>query len=140
MQDNNNKKNRKDEIMDDVNWEKIAKDILKQEEVLKACNYPAPTPVLVTWKDGIYIGSIQDVAPGFSDEIVVLSKSTYKLPSDLVNAIRRSDKERLELVAEDNLGLDGRQHVLRRLGNRLVYMTSEQTEHMVKNLPDIYEI
>jgi hypothetical protein len=57
-----------------------------------------------------------------------------------VNAIRRSDKERLELVAEDNLGLDGRQHVLRRLGNRLVYMTSEQTEHMVKNLPDIYEI
>ena len=126
--------------MDNANWEERAKRLLEHWEMMKACIYPTPTPVFVTWKGSVYIGSIQDVAPEFSDEIVLLSKSSDKLPDDLVNAIRRLDDKRLELVAEDNLDLEGRQHVLRRLNDRLKYMTSEQIEHMLKHLPDIYEI
>lgn len=126
--------------MDNANWEEVAKNMLEQEKMLNIYNYPTPISVLITWKGGIYIGSIQEVSPEFSDEIVVLSKSSAKLPDDLVKAIRRLDSERLELVAEDSLDLRGRQHILRRLGDELVYMTSEQTKHMTERLPNIYEI
>lgn len=126
--------------MDNMNWDKIAKDILEQEKILKTCNYPAPTFVLVTWNGGVYIGSIQEVAPEFSDEIVVLSKSSCELHSDLVSTIRKLEENRLELVAEDSLDLVGRQHVLRRLEDKLTYMTSEQTKYMAEHLPNIYEI
>lgn len=126
--------------MDNINLEDIAKNILEKEKILKACNYPAPIHVLITWKDCVYIGSIQDVVPEFSDEIVLLSKSSYKLPDNLVNAIRKLDDKRLELGADESLDLNGRQHVLRRVENRLVFMTSEQTEHIVEHLPNIHEI
>lgn len=126
--------------MDNANWEEIAKNMLEQEKMLNIYNYPTPISVLITWKGCVYIGSIQEVSPEFSEEIVVLSKSSAKLPDDLVNAIRRLDSERLELVAEDSLDLRGRQHILRRLEDELVYMTSEQTKHMTEHLPNIYEI
>jgi hypothetical protein len=126
--------------MEEKNWEGIAKEILEKEKILKICNHPAPISVLITWKKNFYIGSIQEVASEFSDEIVLLSKSTYKLPDELVVALRKLDDERLELDAEDNLDLEGRQHVLRRLENRLVYMTNEQTKYMIKHLPNICEI
>jgi hypothetical protein len=139
---------RKDEIMDNVNleemenvnWEDLVTHILESEKALVARNYPPPAPALLTWKHDVYLGSIQEVAPSISGEIVLLSKSTYKLHCDLVTVIRKLDKKRLELVADESLDLSGRQHVLRRLENTLVYMTSEQTEYMTNNLPDIMEI
>jgi hypothetical protein len=126
--------------MDDLNWEDIAKNILEQEKRLKTYNYPAPISVLLTWREDVYIGSIQECAPGFSDEIVVLSKSTSKLPYDLVGAIRKLDEKRLELAADGSLDLEGRQHILRRLENRLILLTPEQTKHMVENMPNVVEI
>jgi len=126
--------------MNNINWEEIAKYILEKEEILKACNYPAPISVIITSKNNTYIGSIQNVVPEFSDEIVLLSKSSYKLPDDLVNAIRKLDSKRLELGVDESLDLNGRQHILRRVENILMYMTPEQTEHMVKHLPNIHEI
>lgn len=126
--------------MENTNWEEIAKSILEKEETLKTWNYPLPISVLITWKSGVYIGSIQEASPEFPDEIVLLSKSSYKLPDDLVNAIRKLDDKRLEFGADESLDLSGRQHILRRVENRLVYMTSEQTKYMVENLPNIHEI
>ena len=126
--------------MDNVNWEEVAKNILEQEKLLKTCNHPASISVLLTWREDVYIGSIQAAAPGFSDEIVVLSKSTYRLPGGLVSAIRKLDEKRLELTTDENLDLDGRQHVLRRVGNMLIYMTSEQLKYMTEHLPNIIEI
>lgn len=126
--------------MDNANWEEIAKDILEQEKMLKTCNHPVPISVLIAWKRDYYIGSIQLVAPEFSNEIILLSKSTYELPGELVSAIRKLDEKRLGLVADDSLDLYGRQHILRRLGNRLVLMTNEQTKYMVENIPNIIEI
>jgi hypothetical protein len=128
------------EEMGNINWEEMAKNILEKEKILKTCNYPVPISVLITHKGCVYIGSIQNVAPELSDEIVLLSKSSYKLPDELVNAIRKLDEKRLELDAEDSLDLNGRQHILRRVENRLIYMTSEQTKHIAEHLPNVYEL
>jgi hypothetical protein len=128
------------EEMENVNWEEVAGYILGQEKILKTLNFPAPISVLVTWNGDIYLGSIQKVALEFSDEIVVLSKTTHRLPNDLVSAIRKLDTGRLDLVAEDSLDLDGRQHILRIVGNELVYMTHEQTKYITENIPNICEI
>lgn len=130
----------KDKIMSNIDWEVIAENLLEQEKMLSVYNFPKPISVLVTWKNGVYIGSIQIVAPRFSEEIVVLSKSTDKLPEDLVNAIRKLDDKRVELVADDSLDLCGRQHILRRLEDKLVQMTFEQTRYMTEHLPKVVEI
>lgn len=126
--------------MENINWEEMAKYILEKEKILEYRNCPAPIRVLIRWKNDIYIGSIQYIEPEYSKQIVLLSKSTYKLPGELVNTIRKLDNERLELDAEESLDLSGRQHIVRRLENRLMYMTSEQTEHMMKNLPNIHDL
>lgn len=124
----------------EINWEAVAKSILQQEESIKHRIRPMSIGVLVTWKGNIYIGSIQEIAPEFSDEIILLSIPSMYLCEELVGTIRKLDKGRLEICADNYLDLYGRQHVLRRLGNRLTQMTSEQTKYMVENPPDIYEI
>lgn len=126
--------------MENINWEEIAKGILEKEEMLKTCNYPTPISILIAWNGGIYIGSIQNVAPELSDEIVILSKSSYKLPNDLVKEIRKLDDKRLELCADESLDLNGRLHILRRVENRLIHMAPEQIKHMIEHLPNIHEI
>ncbi len=84
-------------MKENINWEDIAKNLLEQE-----------------------------IVPGFSKEIVLLSKSSSHLNQELVSAIKKLDKERLELYIDDTIGLEGRQHVLRRLDDKLVYMTDRQ--------------
>ncbi len=120
-------------------WEQGAKELLEDEKRKRSLNKPEPVGVLVIWKDYTYIGSIQVIVPDFSKEIVVLSKSTIPLPVEFDNAIRKLDPGRLELEADDKLDLTGRQHVLRRIENRLTFMTPEQTSYMLKNPPRIYE-
>lgn len=126
--------------MHTTDWEKAAIYILEQEKVMNAFNCPESVGVVIKWKDDIYIGSIQEIVPEFSKEIILLSKSTNKLPDDLVKAIRKLDEKRLELYADESLDLDGRQHILRRVENRLILMDSQQTEYMMKNLPKVCEI
>ena len=124
----------------ETNWEEMAKSILEQEKLLRSYNYPEPIGVIVKWDDLSYIGSIQEIVQEFSKEIVLLSKSRYILPDKLMNAIRELDKERLELIADNSLDITGRQHILRRLDNRLTNMTEEQTRYMIEHSPDVHEI
>lgn len=124
----------------DINWEEIAKSLLMSIEAAKLYNYPEPTTVLITWKDRTYIGSVQDAAPKFSKEIVVLSKSSNPLSDNLVNAIKKLDQNILKLHADNLLDLDGRQHILRRLESKLTYMTKEQTAYMMEHPIIIHEI
>lgn len=125
---------------ENINWEEIAKNLLEQEKLAKQYNYPKPISAIIIWKGKSYIGSIQEIAPVLSKEIVLLSKSSSSLDKELIKAIKKLDKERLELLADDTIDLEGRQHVLRRLDNKLVYMTPEQTKYMMEHLPDIVEI
>ncbi len=126
--------------MNNTDWESAAKFILEQEKLLNSCNIPESTKAIIRWKGNIYIGSIQKIVPNFSKEIVLLSKSTHIIPDELVSIIKKLDKERLELDADESLDLYGRQHVLRLVENRLVYMTQEQTIYIVENPPNICEI
>ena len=125
---------------ENINWEEIAKNLLEQEKLVKQYNNPEPISVIIIWKGNNYIGSIQEIVPGFSKEIVLLSKSSSPLNKKLIDAIKKLDKERLELYAGDILDLEGRQHVLKRLDNKLVYMTEKQTKYMTEHLPNIVEI
>lgn len=124
----------------DTNWDEIAKSILEQEKSVSPYNVPEPISVLVKWKGNTYIGSIQLIAEKFSKEIVLLSKSTYILPEELVGAIKKLDKERLELYADESLDLEGRQHVIRKLDNILTFMTTQQTQYMIEHPPQVQEI
>ena len=125
-----------------INWEEIAKSLLEQEKFIKQYNHPESIGVIIVWKGNSYIGSIQKIVPGFSKDIVLLSKSSSPLCNELIDTIKKLDKERLELYAEDTLDLEGRQHVLRVLENenKLIYMSEEQTKYIYKHLPDIVEI
>lgn len=124
----------------ETKWTEMARSILEQEKLLRSSNYPEPIGVIVKWDDIPYIGSIQEIVPEFSKEIVLLSKSQYVLPDKLMDAIRELDKGRLELVVDSSLDLIGRQHILRRLDNRLTNMTEEQTKYMIEHHPDVLEI
>ena len=121
-------------------WEQGAKELLQDEIRKRSLNKPEPVGVLVIWQDYTYIGSIQVIVPDFSKEIVVLSKSTIPLPVEFDNAIRKLDLGRLELTADDKLDLIGRQHILRRVENRLTPMTPDQTAYMLLHPPVIFEI
>lgn len=124
----------------EAQWKEMARSILEQEKLSKSYNYPRPTSAIIKWNDLVYIGSIQEIVPEFSKEIVLLSKSRYILPDKLMNAIRELDKGRLELIADSFLDLIGRRHILRMLDNRLTNMTEEQTKYMIDHPPDVREI
>ena len=121
-------------------YEKIAQEFLRIEKNAKENCCPPQTCVTLSWRRGLYVGGIQEIAPEYSPEIVLLSKSDRQLPGLLIESIKRLGTERLELLADDSLDLNGRFHVLRRLENKLVLMTPEQTEYIAKNPPEIDEL
>ena len=121
-------------------WELVAKSLLQVEKSGKPKRYPEPTGVFVTWRGSAYIGSIQVIVPDFSKEIVVLSMTSSPPPVKLVDAMKRICPGRLELTADDMLDMIGRQHVLRRMENRLTLMTPDQTAYMLLHPPVIHEI
>lgn len=82
---------------------------------------------MVEWRDGIYIGHIQTIVPDYSSEIVSLSKTSRPLEEDFTRAVRRLDPSRLDLIADNELDLDGPHHLVRRVEKRLTIMTLEQT-------------
>lgn len=121
-------------------WEEVARNLLESERQARRYNVPEPLGVVLTWGNGQYIGSLQEIALNYSKEIVLLSKSSKPMQTPLVEAIRKLDQSRLEVTADQTLDLVGRQHVLRRLENNLTNMTPEQTEYVARNLPQVHEI
>ena len=99
-----------------------------------------PISIIISWRNKIYIGHIQIIVQDYSNEIVCLNKSSKPLIDGLYRAIINIDKERLNLVADNILDLTDRQHVLRRLENKLTYMTPEQTRYIAVNMPEIIEL
>jgi hypothetical protein len=125
---------------DDVNWEEIAINILKKEDITNKFTHPKPMSANIYWNDDFYVGSIQEIAPEFSKEIVLLSKSSKHYPRELAKALRKLDSGRLELFANDNLDLKGRQHVVRKIYDKLMYMTTDQIKFMMNYPMTIFEI
>ena len=125
---------------DDINLEEIARNILKKEDITNIFAYPKPMSANIYWKDDFYIGSIQEIVPEFSKEIVLLSKSSNHYPKELAHALRKLDSERLDLFADGNLDMKGRQHVVRKIGDKLMQMTTDQIKFMVNFPMKIFEI
>ena len=93
----------------------------------------------IIWRGKTYIGSIQDVAPEFSKEIILLSKTSYSLNEDVIDTMKIYVKKET-LYADDILDLEGRQHFVRKVGNKITFMTKEQTEYMLANPPLVEEV
>ncbi len=125
---------------DNINWEDIAKDIIKKVENTNIFTNPKPISANIYWKNDFYIGVIQEIVPEFSKEIVLLSKSSMHYPEKLAQALMRLDPGRIILFADSNLDLDGRQHIVRRIGDKIFHMTTEQTMFMMNFPMKVFEI
>ena len=101
---------------------------------------PYPTIILLKWREKDYLGSIQEITPTYSKEIVYLSKTSKPIPQELADALKRVEPTILELGAENFLDLEGRGHILRNLEGKLTIMTTEQTAYMLEHPIDITEI
>ena len=123
-----------------IKWEEIARNILKKEDITNILAHPKFMSANIYWKDDFYIGSVQEIVPEFSKEVVLLSKSSEHYPEELAQALRKLDSVRLDLFAEYNLDLEGRQHVVRKIGDKLMHMTTEQTKFMASFPMEIFEI
>jgi hypothetical protein len=123
-----------------INWEEIAKEIIKKVEITNTFTSPKTISANIYWKKDFYIGSIQEIVPEFSKEIVLLSKSSNHYPEELAKALMKFESGRIELFADNDLDLEGRQHVARRIGDKIVHMTIEQTLFMTNYPMKIFEI
>ena len=117
-------------------WKEIAKNFLKLEKESFEKNSPPPEGIVLLWKGKYYLGSLQKIA----EEIVLLSKTSYPVEEKLIQSILELQPDRPKIIADDHLDLEGRYHILRRVGNRLTECTPEQTEYILMNPPRILEI
>ena len=108
----------------------FARHYLAQEKQTLTRNVPPAIAALIGWRSQTYIGSIQEVASEYSQEIVLLSKSSQPIPEELRKAISELDKDRLHLTAETMLDLEGKLHILRKVGDILQKMTADQLKYM----------
>lgn len=123
-----------------IDWEKLANEIIKKVGMTNIFTRPKPISANIYWKNNFYIGSIQEIVPEFSKEIVLLSKSSNHYPEELAQALMILDSGRIKLFVDDNLYIEGRQHVVRRVGDKITYMTTEQTIFMSKYPMEVFEI
>lgn len=121
-------------------WRRVAENLLKGEAEKAKLSFPTPAGIILQWKDKYYFGSLQEVAPEFSPEIILLSKTTRPIKSGLVEAILEIQPERLRIIADHYLDLEGRTHILRRIGQRLTKCTPEQTKYMINHPPRVAEL
>ncbi len=109
----------------------VARRLLASIKAQQIVHNPPSILAIVRWRGAEYFGSIQEVVPTYSREIVFLSKTSRALVPGLAEAIRAEESGIVTLVANAALDLEGNYHYLRRAGNHLVKMTPAQTSYMV---------
>ena len=82
---------------------------------------------------------MQHIFPDYDNEIVLLSKTSYAIPSELKEAILKIHPERPQLAADDKLRLEDRLHFVRKVDDRLEVMTEKQFEYVENNQINISE-
>ncbi len=60
---------------------------LAEEKERMARQQPPGTPVFVSWRDQTYVGSIQEIAPDSSREIILFNKSPQPVSEEFRQAI-----------------------------------------------------
>lgn len=107
--------------MTEMDWEGAARNLLENVDKLKL--YKDNEIALFKWRGDSYFGGIQKI----SDEIVLVSKTSYPLQKEFVEAIIKINPKITQLIADGKLDFTGRGHILRRISDRLTIMTPEQT-------------
>lgn len=120
------------------NYDEVARNLIRSAK--SSPNLPEAVLILLEYRSKKYFGSIQEITPEFSKEIVCLSKTSQPIPKELAESIRKIEPCILELQADNELDLSGRGHVLRRQQERLTIMTPEQTIYIIENPPKIIEL
>lgn len=112
---------------------------LAEEKERMARQEPPGIPAFIEWRDQTYVASIQEIAPEYSTEIVLLNKSPQPISEEFKNAILALDKNRLRLKAEPMFDLRARIHILRRSGERLMGLTEDQQEFLQREGVEVSE-
>ena len=116
--------------MIEPNWDEIVRKMLPELEREIAQQQPPGYKILLDWNNNWYMGSLQHIAPEYSDEIVLLSKSTNPIPLGLMDAILRAQPKKIKIQADNKLDLEGRLHVLRKKEGKLEIMTANQLSYV----------
>ncbi len=112
-----------------ADWERIARNLLACEKRNIRNAQPEIRGITIHWQLDTYLAGVQEIVPEYSTEIVYLQKSGDALPDELIDEINKLHPERLELYADDSLDLKGAEHVLRRVGSVLTFLTPEQSKY-----------
>ena len=112
---------------------------LAEERERMAKQQPPGIPAFIDWRDHTYVGSIQEIAPEYSNEIVLLNKSPQPVSEEFMNAVLALDKNRLRLNAESMFDLQARIHILGRSGERLMGLTEDQQEYLKREGVEVTE-
>jgi hypothetical protein len=126
--------------MTEPDWDSIAKRILDQEQVNLAHQRPPGQPILLDWRNEVYLGSLQAIALEYSPEIVLLSKTSKPLPLPLKEAILKQQPSHSQIIANPELNLEDRLHIVRRTKDYLSIMTPDQTAYAQQHIHAIGEI
>jgi hypothetical protein len=112
---------------------------LAEEKERMVRQKPPGTPAFIEWRGETYNGSIQEIVPEFSREIVLLNKSIQAVSEEFKNAVLALDKNRLRLGVEPMFDLRAKIHILRRSGDRLMGLTEEQQEFLQREGVEVTE-
>ncbi len=127
-------------VKNNQDQEKVAKEFLKLVEKKMVLMKPKPSLIFVKWRGDIYFGSLQNIALEYSSEIFYLSKTSKPLSKNFLNALKKFEPEIQTLQTDDELDLEERGHFLKKTGNRLLRLTSEQINYILNHPPRIFEI
>jgi len=125
--------------MSEPNWDEIGQRVLTAEEGLLQRQYPIGSAIMLAWRDDSYLGSLQIIYPEFDSELVLLSKTGQEIDINLRDAILRLQPDRDQITADPELDLTGPHHNLRRLDDRLTFMTDEQMLYAQHSLRPIID-
>ena len=120
--------------MEQAPYKKAAERYFALESENLSLQQPVGYGIILEWRDRSYVGSIQHTVPEYSNEIVLLSKTSSPAEPALRDAIVAIQQGRPVLAVDSALDLEGRVHILRKVDHRLAKMTPSQTEYMVNKI------
>jgi len=112
---------------------------LADEKERMARQNPPGVAAFIEWRDQTYVGSIQEIAPAFSREIVLVNKSPQPVSEEFKKAVLALDKGRVRLRVEPMFDLRARMHILRRSGDQLMGLTEGQQEYLQREGVEVTE-
>jgi hypothetical protein len=117
-------------------WQRAAAGYLAAEVIALRTTRPLQQPCIVRWRGDLRIGGIAELR---ADGVCMLALTSRAMPPGFVDELKRLSPARLEYVADAELDLAGRQHVIARDGNRVRRLAPAQTRWAAEHISSVYE-